>query len=310
MSEKIIDFGAISEDVSSRIKSKIAELHDSGLIRYEYKINAFKNTGEYFKYQKSEYSKDKDPEFLINVIDGGTIQDSSIPYKTYMKVVRTVIFSKEEYRDDVITIFESLALDLKSIVTTIYDIPKIATDSVNTEPEKRANVVQISNDSEPEFSDRIQIGYDAFNGSFDLSYIVFTDLKLSNDCKFWIDGYEVPYTSMTVKRAFVDVPNLPKTNTVQYYQNTSAIEISVSGLYAANVGIEELRKATFDTSTLPSSFVISIGPSDYDPAVAYTGTDIIFSQSCACKVSQFSYQYGKLVAWDATFTLAANVSVR
>ena len=49
MSEKIIDFGAISEDVSSRIKSKIAELHDSGLIKYEYKINAFKNTGEYFK---------------------------------------------------------------------------------------------------------------------------------------------------------------------------------------------------------------------------------------------------------------------
>jgi hypothetical protein len=310
MSEKIIDFGAISEDVSSRIKSKIAELHDSGLIKYEYKINAFKNTGEYFKYQKTEYSKEKDPEFLINIIDGGTIQDSSIPYKTYMKIVRTVIFSKEEYRDDVITIFESLALDLKSIVTTITDQPDLSTDSVNTEPVKRENTVQISNDSEPEFSDKIQIGYDAFNGSFDLSYIVFTDLKLSNNYKLWIDGYDVPYTSMTIKRAFVEVPNLPKTNTVQYYQNTSAIEISVSGLYANNVGIEELHKATLDVSTLPSSFVVSIGPSDYDPAVSYSGTETIFSQSCACKGSQFSYQYGKLIAWDATFTLAANVSAR
>lgn len=284
------------------IEAKISELHDGGIISENYKLNMFIDTGKYFKYQKSEYQKDKKPEILMNVIDAGTIQDSSMPYDTYMKVVSVVFFAKEEYRQDVKTILYSLCLDLKSIVTQLTD-----KTSDNTE---RQLTVQVSNDEQPQFSDRIQVGYDAFNGSFDLNFIVFTNLKLSNNYGFWIDNANVPVTAITIKRGYEETPNLPKTNTVQFYQNTSVLDISVEGLFEENAGLKELYAATLDINTLPNSFNISFGPSDYDPTKTYTGTDLVFSQSCNLKGIEFSWQYGKLVSWSASFTIAANVTKR
>jgi hypothetical protein len=285
----VIDFVKIEKYFADAIKAKADSLRASGIVQRDYSIKDFADSGEYYGYRKKEYTDQKAPEneIVLCAIDGGTIQDTSSPIETYMKLARIVFFAREEYREDIRNILCSLQIDQRSLV-----------DSIDS------TAVQISVESTPSFSSIQNIGLELFTGSYDADVIVFGGAHISNSYSFGIDGTEVPITAMSIRRAFQVVPNLPKQNTVGYIENTSALDIAVEGIYTDNAGIREMYAAALDVNTLPASFTVA-----YQLRGGST-TDVPFSQKCYLKEVQFVWAFGKLVTWKASFTLASSVGLR
>jgi hypothetical protein len=254
------------------------------LISQRHSYRVFYNTGDYLEYKKNiDNSND---EILVNVINDGGIQDSTIPIKTYLQMIHIEFYSPEKFREDLEQVFFGLCIDLKSKLDTIDQ-----------------TAVQLSTDSQPTFNEKESLGIDVFTGYFDLSCIIYADAHISNSYNLVINGVSVPFSSLDISRGYETTPDLQKRASVKYFQNTSVFSLDIKALYSKSTLIDALFSDTTSGTTINSIYSITLYDTTTATASNPNGTQK-FTTDLYLQKCHFSFAYGSIVGWDASFVPA------
>lgn len=277
------------------------------LVSQKHIFKVFLNSGDYLNYKQNEYLSDEsnsvysaltpnplassdasstssqvNQEVLVNIINDGGIQDSTIPINTYLQMVHIVFFTKEEFRNDMSVLFFSLALDMKAKLDTI-----------------NGTAVQLTTDEQPTLNDRQTLGIDCFDGYLDLSVIVYAGAKLSNSYDLQLDGVSIPFSSIDIGRGYETTPDLQKRSEILSFQNTSSASISVKALYTSNTEVDKLLQDTLNNSNFNTMYNVSL--------YASGSASSLFGKNMYLSKVAFHWAYGSIVSWEAEFVPAISV---
>lgn len=295
MADSAIKFEKICDYIETAINDKDAELYSNTetvngvvtpapLLSQRHKYVVFYNSGDYTEYQKN--ITDANKEILINIINDGGIQDSSIPIRTYLQMIHIEFYSPEIFRQDLEQVLFGLCIDLKSKLDTIDQ-----------------TAVQLSTDAQPTFNEKESLGIDVFTGYFDLSCIIYADAHISNSYNLVINGVSVPFSSLDISRGYETTPDLQKRASVKYFQNTSVFSLDIKALYSKSTLIDALFSDTTSGTTINSIYSITLYDTTTATASNPNGTQK-FTTDLYLQKCHFSFAYGSIVGWDASFVPA------
>lgn len=274
----IISFDEFYNFFQELITSKAAELYNDHLVDHELRFKCFKASGEYYDYLNSiKNGETTDDYVLVNIMNGGGVQDSSISIDTYLQIVSLEVMAREEYRYDLIELFTDIVANYKSYI-----------GSFNTA------TYQLSIDNFPKFGDKYNaLGDEYFNMSLVTNFIVMPGALLSNKITITIDGNDIKYNNMVMARTTELKSDMKKRTSQKFYPNTTGFQIQVSGLFVDNAAVRSLLSDCANASKFNQFYAISL--------VDNTINSTIYSGNLFSKDIIFTMAYGSIVAWTATF---------
>lgn len=274
----IISFDEFYNFFQELITSKAAELKENNLIEHDLKFKCFKESGEYYNYLDSIKNGDTvDDSILVNIMNAGGVQDASISIDTYLQIVSLEVMSREEYRYDLVQLFTDIVANYKSYIGTF-----------NTA------TYQLSIDNFPKFGDKyMALGDEYFNISLVTNFIVMPGAMLSNKISINIDGTDVRFNNLVMARTTELKSDMQKRTSQKFYPNTTGFQIQVSGLFVENAAVSTLLADCANASKFNQYYNITIKNN-------ITNTNI-YSGNLFSKDIMFTFAFGSIVAWTATF---------
>lgn len=274
----IISFDEFYNFFQELITSKAAELKENNLIEHDLKFKCFKESGEYYNYLDSiKNGETTDDSILVNIMNAGGVQDASISIDTYLQIVSLEVMSREEYRYDLVQLFTDIVANYKSYI-----------GSFNTA------TYQLSIDNFPKFGDKyMALGDEYFNISLVTNFIVMPGAMLSNKISIDIDGTDVRFNNLVMARTTELKSDMQKRTSQKFYPNTTGFQIQVSGLFVENSAVSTLLSDCANASKFNQYYNITI-KNNITNANIYSGN--LFSKDI-----MFTFAFGSIVAWTATF---------
>ena len=307
-----VNFADLSARIQSLIEEKDRYLYNNGLSSRTHKFKVFTNSGDYINYRQTNYLDGQDAAFyrethpeasasedaingsleaqnrlvLVNIRNNGGMQDSSTPVQTYLQMVTILFSAPEEFRSDMEVLFFSLAIDLKSKLTTIGS----------------STPIQFLTDEQPELGEKQQLGIDFFEGSLDTSVVAYINTKISNNYHLKIANQEIPFSKIDMGRGYETSPSLKKQTEVKYFQNTSTFSVTITALYSSQADTD-ITNILFSDMTNNTNFNAMYNVALYEGDSASPK----WSANMFASDIQFHWVYGSIVAWSATFMPAIAV---
>lgn len=238
------------------------------------KFRFFNNSGEYFNYldELTIYGAGNDDTVLINISDGGGVQDSSISIDTYLQIVSIEVMAKDKLREDLIYLFTDLVANYKTYTGTFNDA-----------------AYQLTIDEFPKYGDKFQaLGDEYFNITFISNFIVIPHAIMSNRYTLTINGTNVKFNNITANRTTELKSDLKKRISQKFYPNTTGFQMSISGLFVDNDATRTIVSDCFNASNFNQYYNVQLKEGD---AVIYNGS--LFSKDI-----NLVFAYGSIVSWS------------
>lgn len=237
------------------------------------KFRCFNNTGEYFEYLDELATGAGSPDdVLINILDAGGVQDSSISIDTYLQIVSIEVLAKDSYREDLIYLFTDLVANYKSY-TGNFD----------------SAAYQLTIDEFPKYGDKYQaLGDEYFNTTFVSNFIVIPHAIMSNRYTLLINGNEVKYNNITVNRTTELRSDLKKRTSQKFYPNTTGFQMSISGLFVDTDATRLIVSDCFNASNFNQYYTIQLKE----------GENLVYSGNLFSKDINLVFAYGSIVSWS------------
>lgn len=284
---KTLKFDVFYKYFQEEITKLSAQLYNDKIINEQFEFVFFDNSGEYFTEMdaiKAEDGVKVDRRVLVNVMNGGGVQDSSIAIETYLQIVSLEVLALDEQREDLEILFTEYIANNKSKVDT-FDTA----------------TYQLTIDEFPKYSTKFDChGYEKFTVSFTTNFIVMPGAKLSNNysLKMIVNGIEgnIKYNSIGMTRTTELSPDLVKRNSSRFFPNTTGFQIKISGLFVEEESAPIIRQLLLDCTqnTSFNSFYKLIFRDNND---IYIPDTVDFS----AKDISFNFAFGSIVTWEATF---------
>lgn len=274
----IISFDEFYNFFQELIESKAAELYNEHLIEHELRFKCFKASGEYYAYLDNiKNGETTDDYVLVNIMNGGGVQDSSISIDTYLQIVSLEVMSREDYRYDLIQLFTDIVANYKSYIGTF-----------NTAS------YQLTIDDFPKFGDKyMALGDEYFNISLVTNFIVMPGALLSNKMTITIDGNPIKFNNAVMARTTELKSDMKKRTSQKFYPNTTGFQIQVSGLFVDNAAVSTLLSDCSGATKFNQYYAITL-TNNVNNMTIYSGN--LFAKDII-----FTFAYGSIVAWTATF---------
>lgn len=285
-----IPFYAFSEYFEKEIKDLSNLMYANNDLMNVYTFTFYTNTGE-----NEERKLDHEIIFLIS--DSGGLQDSSVSIDTYLQSISFKVIGNEVDREDIEKFLAALIAKYKSYSPNISYIDK----SSNIQYSYAAN---ISIKNYPDYSTKIDAhGKEIFTATFTANAILFSNASLSNEYKLEIDNVPVQYNNIKIQRSTELEANLEKKIDTQYFPNTTIFQIDINGLYTNIIPMDKLLNDCAKAQSFNQIYNILLYKTlDND------GNPIpIVNYDCYTKNIMFSFSYGTLLSWSASFVYSISI---
>ena len=250
----------------------------------EMDMSFYDNSGDYYtEVEKMKYIDGVpiDKRVLVNIINDGAIQDSSVAIEAYVQIITIDILALEEYRSDMMTLFTQFCANNKSSIFSL--------DS---------STCQLSIDNFPKYSEKYEVnGYEKFNTSFTMNIIVLPGAVLSNEYEISINGEKIKYNQVLLDRTTEFTNDLKKQSEIKVFPNTSTFQVVLSGLFVDN---SDSNTHVINDMLLDCCSNTSFGKT-YSLLLNKKNTIIINGDAFYAKNINFTLAYGTIISWKATF---------
>ena len=253
-------------------------------------MSFYDNSGDYYtEVEKMKYIDGVpiDKRVLVNIINDGAVQDSSVAIEAYVQIISFSILALEEYRPDIMSLFTQFCANNKSSIFSL--------DS---------STCQLSIDNFPKYSEKYEVnGYEKFNTTFTLNVVVLPGAILSNEYQISINNENIKYNQCLLDRTVEFTNDLKKQAEVKVYPNTSTFQIVLSGLFVDNSSSNThvINDLLLDCCT-NSGFGTT-----YNLSLSRENTILINGENFYAKNISFTLAYGTIVSWKATFFRALEI---
>lgn len=233
----------------------------------------FKNTGDYLSSMKNIELDSK--AVLVNIINGGGVQDSSISIDAYSQIITMEFLGLETQRDSIVSLLTNFAASFKNYTTTLS-----------------GSLVIISVANYPEYSAKFACyGNEKFTADLTINITVIPNAKYSNKYILTINGTKVLYDKLTINRTTEMTASLEKTTENKFFPNITAQEISISGLYVDNVALNSLFLDCAQNALFDTAFSLQLS----------NDSTVILSKDYYAKSITFQLNCGSIASWNAVF---------
>ena len=291
---KLVSFNSLYKYFTKAIIDISNRLYTNGEISNDIKYLFFNNTGEYIDETNNE---NNDDIVLVNILNNGGITDSTISIDTYLQMIQFEILALDDYREDIMTIFDNLVAEYKTKVDQIKYNEEVLDIEGNhiTDLEKTA-AIQITMSDFPRYEEKIDLhGYDKFVTRLNTNIIVFPNANLSNQYILNIEGSDILYNSMAISRTTETTADLVKTDNTKFYPNTTGFQLNINGLFVDNPALNILLEDCANNAKFNQTYNIKVKKGD----------KLLFDRNFYCKDSRFDFNWGTIVKWSATFFIAS-----
>lgn len=278
---QILDFNKFYDYFQNLILEKKAALNKVHAIKEDFNMLFFDNSGDYLATaDQIQYIEDspQDRRVLVNIMNGGGIQDSEVAIDSYLQIVSIELLALEEQREDIITLFTTIVAENKSKVESLSGA-----------------TVQITMDDFPEYGDQFQAhGYEKFTMTLSINIVVVPGAKLSNAYQLAIDGVPVRYDRLIMTRDNELISDLKKRESSKFFTNTTGFQLKVSGLFVENSAVASLLSDCASNQRFNTFYSLSLKSPETD-------SSILGDANFRAKNITFVFAYGTIVSWEALF---------
>lgn len=281
-----IEFNKFFNYVQDKILLKKAELYDNNTLEEDLNFVFYDNSGEYFtEVENLEVREDvlQDRRVICNILNGGGVQDSSIPIDTYAQVISIELLALDSQREDIMQLFTEFVASYKSKIDNIGN-----------------SYIQLNIGDFPKYSDKFQAhGNEKFNMSLTFTIIVAPGAKLSNKFELIINGESVPYSQLVINRTTEVTADNKKAKEIKFFPNTTTMQITVNGLFVGNSAINTLFSDCTKNTNFNNIYELSlVDTTNKNNPITY------LTESFYAKDLLFTIAYGSIISWQASFLVA------
>ena len=290
---KTVSYDSFYKYFSNLITSYSKELHDNNEISQDLVFKFYPTTGEYFR--ELEDGKESPSTVLVNILNGGGVQDSGVAVDTYLQIISFEFLALDSQRDDIMYLLTNLIANYKNKIESLPYIEDARDQAGQVIAElSRTATINISVEDFPEYSEKFDVhGEEKFTASFTANIIVLPTVQLANGYKILLNGIDIPYTNLIIDRNVELTPDLIKRDTSKFFANTTGLAISLAGYYVSNNSeLSNLLSDCCSNVFFNEVYTLQINRPDGTP---------LLNDSFKVKQSRFNFTYGSIVAWSATF---------
>lgn len=266
------------------IENTTTALANAGKISNEpIEYNIYDNYGEFTEESESVKLEETETPILVCVRNDGGVVDTTSNISTYLQSVSIEILSPMDKKDDISTVFNTIALEYSKQIITIADKPAVII--ISDLPEYSPNRTDV-------------IALERFTITLSCDFIIYSESILSDSTSIYINDVKLPVKSWTITsldELEADNKFGYNDNRVKFLSNVNTFVLKIDYLYQKDNAVCRLLNTNAMTnSNFNNTYKIDI---KYDEDVMLSTmmihhlTNIIAANGSLLQLSTEFYPY-------------------